>query len=412
MDEKKFLIIVFVLASLFNIIISFFVELWPLGGDPIDHYKWSLKILDGNFPIDRTFLYNGILSVFLYFNHDYWVAQVVNAFISNLFLIPLYYIAKNQFNKKIAIQSVILICIVPFQIFGIAPTPKLLAVFFIFISYYFVLKKDYSWWIAIASTLAFLTHQYSLFFLMPAFLLIFKKNWKRSLLLSSLLIVAVTSWMTFNPGSVFIYYPIAVNGWMSVMNTPPEIIWANFYSTPWYKIIGVRIVNFFIPITPLLFPVVKTIDIIHPIVLHLYKIINFSTQPWAYHYLQSFSGHVGILLYIFAILGLWKLRKTNLVFLIVLSYVVCVLFFGWINLFISSVGLVFAPLLTIISVSQVNKTKNMPRWMMIIFFSLLIEFFLMFITFGWFIEFIKKGLITSGLFGDYANLNSLWKLVH
>jgi len=187
MDEKRFLIIIFVLSSLFNIAISFFIELWPLGHDPISHYQDALGILDGKLPADRTFLYNGILSIFLYFKRDYWVAQIVNAFISSLFIIPFYYIAKKHFGKKNAVWSLILICIIPFRIFGVATTSKLLATFFIFIVYYFVLEKRYSWWIVMASILAFLTHQLSLFFLIPAFYLILRDDWKRAIYLASLL---------------------------------------------------------------------------------------------------------------------------------------------------------------------------------------------------------------------------------
>jgi len=413
MDDRKFLIIIFVLGSLFNICISFFVELWPLGYDPVEHYKWALKILDGKFPTDRTFLYNSVLSVFLYFNQDYWVAQIVNAFISNLFLFPIFYIAKIQFNKRIAMQSVIFICIIPFTIFGIATTPKLLTAFFILIVYYFALKKEYSWWIAIASSLAFLTHQYSLFFLIPAFLLIFKANWIKFLLFSGVLIIVIISWVVFNPSSsMFIYYPIAVNGWEGVKGVTPENIWANFYSTSWYRIIAIRVVNLLIPIVPLLFPAVKAINIIHPIVLELHKTIDFSTQPWVYHYLQSFSGYVGIILYLFAILGVWKLRKTNLVYLISLSYIISILFFGWIHSIAGDVGLVYAPLLTTIAISEIDKKKDRNRWILLIFFSLIIELILMFITFNWFIDFTKENLIMSGSFEEYANLKSLWKLIH
>lgn len=164
-NETKFLVTIFILASILNITISLFVELWPLGRDPTRiHYKQALAMLDGIFPPNRTFLYNGILSVFLYFNQDYWVAQVVNAFISNLFIIPLYYIAKDQVNKKVALQSIILVSLIPFTIFGIATTPKLLAVFFILSVYYFALKNKFNTWFLVLSVLAFLTHQLALFF--------------------------------------------------------------------------------------------------------------------------------------------------------------------------------------------------------------------------------------------------------
>jgi hypothetical protein len=307
---------------------------------------------------------------------------------------------------------VVLINIVPFTIFGIATTPKLLVVFFLLIVYYFVLKKKYSWWISIASVMAFLAHQYSLFFLAPAFLLILKTNRKRALYFSSILIIVILSWMTLSPTeSMFIYYPIAVNGWEGVKGTPKETILADFYSTPWYKIIAIRIVNFFIPITPLLFPLFKTIDFINPITLELHKTIDFSTQPWAYNYLQSFSGYIGILLYLFAILGVWKMKKIDLVYLILSSYIISVLFFGWIHPITGSVGLAYAPFLMMISVYEINKKKR-NRLMMIILFSLLIELILMFITFGWFIEFTKENLIMSGSFEEYAKLNSLWKLAH
>lgn len=81
--------------------------------------------------------------------------------------------------------------------------------------------------------------------------------------------IVIFSWMSFIGGeSKFIYYPFAVKGWGSVGN---ESFWQDFYSTPWYELIGIRVVNFFIPITPLLFPSAKMINTFYPIALQLHK---------------------------------------------------------------------------------------------------------------------------------------------
>jgi len=407
MKEWKLLLTVFVLASVFNIIISFFVEIYPLGYDPIEHYQLSLEILKGNFPTDRTFLYNGILSIFLFFNQDYWITQVVNAFISNLFIFPLYYIAKSQFSRKIAKYSILLITISPFTIFGIATTPKPLVVFFILIVYYFTLKKEFNKWLLISSILALLTHQLSLFFIIPAFILVLKGNWKRGTLFSTILVIILAILVIFNNRiSTMIYFPIAVNGWESVKGGATPEVWADFYSTPWYKMIGTRVVNFFIPITPLLFPTAKTVNMVYPLVLNIHKTVDFSTQPWAYHYMQSLSGGIGIILYMFAVLGVWRMRKTKLLFLIISSYIVCVLFFGYIVPVISSIGLIFFPLFLMIGLTQAK-----DKWMKIIIISLIIELILMFITFGMFIGFTKEVLKASGTIDNYIGFNSLYELI-
>ena len=78
-----------------------------------------------------------------------------------------------------------------------------------------------------------------------------------------------------------------------------------------------------------------------------------------------------LILYSFLIVGMFRLiknkgikksikifMKNDLLFLIISSYIIIILFFGWIVPITSSVGLAFTPLLTIIAISQVYKSKN------------------------------------------------------
>jgi len=402
----------------------------PLGGDWINQYNVAETFLEKEWslPPDRTFLYNFILGFFMsIFNSEYWCAQITNVLISSLILLPTYLIGLRFFNKKIAILSFLLLSIAPFMHWFLYTWPKCFAGFFILIIYYFVMKRKLNVFVGISAAFSFLIHQFSLLYIIPAGLLILYKRKQfnldhRTLLIISIpIIITLSSWYGYNffiRGSVaptiFKYYPIAVNSWETLYGKTSQQIWEDFLKTPIYKPFLVRAINAAIPTVPLIFIIPKLISIYSPIILPLYKSVDFTQIPWTYHHFQTFAGYISLLLYFFFCIGFFKLfkdksRKKDLLILIIGPFLLSLFFFGWIAAFAVSTYLSLTPLLVLIGFWEIGKSKNKDKWILMVFTLAIVETIIFSYWFGLHIQLTKQVMIQTGNV-EYTKLLTVFRI--
>lgn len=426
----KFLLIIFLVQFFIKLLILPNIEFFPMGGDWKTNYELSKTFLNKDWQLsgDRTFLYNFVLGFFMSaFQQGYWYVQIASTLISSLFLLPLYLIGLNFFNKKIAILTFFLLLVAPFMHWTLYTWSKSFASFFIFIVYYFVMKRKLNFFVGIAGAFAFLTHPFSLLYLIPAGLFVlckkkeFKLNWKTTLLVSIPIAIALVSWYIYTSTitpipTIFKYYPIAVKGYEVLYKKSSQEIWKDFIETPIHKIFFVRVVNAVIPTIPLLFLIVKTISLFSPTVLLLHKAVDFSQVPWTYHHLLTFPGHISLLLFIFASIGFLKLFKErsrikDILYLMAGPFLLILFLYGWIVPIGSAVGLPLSPLLALIGFWMVEKTKEKNKWILLIFTLAMLESIIFSYWFGLHIEFTRQVLIQSGGIEEYNKIITVYKFL-
>lgn len=428
--EVKFLLIIFFAQYFMNLLILINVEMFPIGGDWIYHYNISKIFLTKEWvlPTDRTILYNFILAFFMAtLSKEYWCAQIVSVLINSLYLLPLYLIGLKFFSRRIAILTFSLLCISPFLNWSLYTWPKSFVTFFVLIVYYFVMKRELNVFVGLSAGLSYLVHQFSLLYLIPAALLVLYKrkqfdlNHKTLLIILAPIIVALFSWYFYDfsingstVSTIFKYYPITVNGWESLYGKTSHQIWEDFIKTPVYKLILTRIINAAIPTVPLILIIPKLISIYHPIVLPLYKSVDFTQIQWAFHYFQTFAGHISLLLYFFFCVGFFRLfkdkgRKKDLLILIIGPFVLSLFLFGWVLPITMSTLLSLTPLLPLIGFLEIEKSENKNKWLLIVFVLAILETFIFSYWFGLNIQFSKQVNIQTGNF-EYTKLLTVFKI--
>jgi len=429
--EVKFLLIIFFALYLLKLLISINIEMFPTGGDWAVHYNVSKIFLtkDWSFSTDRTILYNFILAFFMaIFRGEYWCAQITNVLISSLILLPIYLIGLRFFNKKIAILSILLLSITPYAHWFLYMWPKCFAGFFILVIYYFLMKRKLNLFVGISAGLSFLIHQFSLLYLIPAGLFILHKRKQfnlnhRSLLTVSIpIVIVLSSWYCYNffihgteVLTVFKYYPIAVNGYKALYEKTNQQIWEDFLKTPIHKPILTRAINAAVPTIPLIFIIPKLITIYSPIVLPLYKSVDFTQIQWTFHHFQTFAGHISLLLYFFFCIGFFKLfknkgRKKDLLILIIGPFSLCLFLFGWVAPITTTMCLPLIPLLPLIGFWEIEKSKNKNKWILIVFTLAILETIIFSYWFGLNIQFTKQIAIQTGDVDKYNKLMTVYKI--
>ena len=428
--EAKFLLIIFFIQFFVKLLILPNIEFFPQGGDWKTNYEISKTFINKEWVLsgDRTFLYNYILGFFMsIFQQDYWYAQVVNALLSSIFLLPLYLIGLKFFSKKIAILSFFLLLISPFIHWTLYTWSKLFAGFFILIVYYFIMRRNLNFFVGLSAALAFLIHPFSLLYIIPAGALIlykreeFKLDNKVVSLVLLPLIITVALWYGYSSivpstrPSIFKYYPIAVGGYESLYEKSGQEILDDFINTPPHKIALTRIANAAIPTVPLTFPALKIIGIFSPITVPLYKSVDLQQIPWSYHHLLTFPGHISVLLFAFAALGFFKLfkdksKKKDLLWLTIGPFLLSLFLFGWIVPLGSNIGLPLSPLLVLIGFWEIEKTKEEKKWIWLIFMLVVLESVVFSYWLGLHIEFTKQVIVQSGSMVEYNKIITAYKL--
>lgn len=354
--DSRFIILVLIIG----LVLKFFLQtLWEYpvtGGDWIAHTLFIPYYFDsGNWtlPHDRTPFFN--LLIYSYHHllgtsiFQYWISQIISVIANSVFVLPAFLIAKNVFNDKVAKISAAFMVITPWLVWqSIYTWPKNLAMYFILLMIYFMFfkkeSKPLSYGLSgLFGALAFLTHNYTAFYILTALLafifvkkiyqhppIILQELFKEKFIYFFIVIVAAIVpyflWMYTSYGEIvtsrLLYYPFSVNGYLQAANGDPEEIFNTFFNTPISSIIGTRISNAIVTLLPVALP-------INPIAT------NFPTYYPVLYYMQDYPGGLSFLMYILVVIWFsrYLFRKTNtntvLVILVMVPFLVTLFIAGW-----------------------------------------------------------------------------------
>ncbi len=368
--ETKILSLLFVSMFTIGILLQTLLPYYPIGGDWFSHYKTSSDYLKNNeitFLNGRPPVFNFLGAMFLkIFADNFWIYQIASVFLNSLVIIPLYLIAKF-FDKRIALTAVIFVLLNSFVLQNTIYTwPKNLTSFFILFFFYFALRNQ-TLFSVLPASLALYTSPISLFFLPAGFIYsYFKKN--KDLLKSALLIIlifmpfALYSLLKTGTGETtpFLLYPIAVNGYESLITEPLSKTIGDFLSKSIYYIIGIRIIVAIMTMFPALLALKFLTLFVNLPVIQIQKTVVVSQVPLLYHFMHSIPGALSTLVYVFSMIGLYNLfkRDRNLFFLFVLPLVFAILYWGWIKAgLMNDLLQPLVPLLIMVAVSQMKSKK-------------------------------------------------------
>lgn len=367
--ETKILLFLFIFQFFIGVFLQTLIPYYPMGGDWFSHYQTSSKISNGNmvFANGRPPVFNILGSMYLkIFSNNFWVFQIASVFLSSLLVIPLYLIAKN-FNKNAAIITIIFVVLNSFVLQNTIYTwPKNLTTFFVLFFFYFIIKNQ-SFFSILPASLALYTSPISLFFIPAGYVYGYlkkNKNLLKSLLILILIFLPFALYSVLKTGSrytdPFILYPIAVNGMEKLVADPISKTFTDFLSKPFYYIIGIRVINFIMTMFPVLLMFKLASLFINIPIIHIQKIVDITQVPILYHFMHSMPGALSMLVYVFSMIGLYKLFKSDkkMFLLIILPLVFGVLYWGWIKAgLVNDLFAPLVPLLIMVAIPQMKSKK-------------------------------------------------------
>lgn len=398
-----FLVLVLILGLVSKLFVQTLWEYPVMGGDWFWHtfrIPYAFGMGDWSPSKDKTPLFN--LLIYSYHRllgtslYQYWVSQIISVVINSVYIFPAYLIARRAFGDRVAKISALFMLVTPFLIFNTIYTwPKNAAMYGILMMIYFLFFSEHDIKLryplaGFFAGLGFLFHNYALFYIgIAVILLVYKEKMYEALLskdiisnlkklsyFSLVLLIFLAPYFVWVysdhetvSNSRTIYYPIAVKGYESAFNQTPEELWETFKATPLKEIIMVRISNAIVTFTPATLP-------INPYAT------NFRTYNPIFYYNQDYPGALSTLLYLLVVIWFirYMLGKTNtdpvLVGFLFLPWIISLVFYGW-----REWGLLTGwlhptlPLLIIIGFNEVHKWNNKLKYYLIyvIFISAIIE---------------------------------------
>ena len=248
------------------------------------------------------------------------IAQILNC----LFIIPAFYLTRKIFNRKAALLT--LLFLIPSQFFlynAFFSWPKSLVAFFIVASWYFIVvdkRFRYVAVAAVASGLAYLTHDLAVLYIGASFIfLLINKRIRDAFIVGVGSALFALPWLflssvVFHRPSSFIYYPI------STVDIPQpgrikETIDTFLHTSP-LRLIMIRVESIFYLLAPYQLVIPEAAQ-------------GIMRKIWAVG-IYSVPGALGFGLVIPAILGFFKKNKIiGLSILIFGPIVLCALIIGW-----------------------------------------------------------------------------------
>jgi len=357
-SEVNFLTLILIISLVSKFFIQTLWEYPVMGGDWYGHTlirPYRFDIGDWTPPRDRTPLFN--LLIYAYHHllgtslYQFWISQIISVVANSVFIVPAYLIAKRVFGNNIARISVAFMIITPFLVENAIYTwPKNMAAYFTLLMIYFLFfsenenKKLHYTLAGVFSALGFLTHNYVMFYIIVSIiaLIYVKKVHNQSPMVSLqrflkskyiyyfiamvVVVIPYLLWMYSFYGTIstskFIYYPFAVEGYDAALNGTTQELFNTFYNTPIQQIIGIRIINAVVTLTPAALP-------INPVATH------FRTYNPIYYYSHDYPGALSTLMYILIVTWFFKylLKKTKtssvLVMFVVLPFIITLFMWGW-----------------------------------------------------------------------------------
>lgn len=354
--DARFIVLVFIIGLVSKFFLQTLWEYPVMGGDWFGHafqVPFGFDTGDWTPPRDRTQLfslliysYHKLLGTSLY---QYWISQIISVIVNSVYIFPAYLIAKKGFGDRVAKFSSLFMLVTPFLIFNTLYTwPKNAAMYGILMMIYFLFLSEHDIKLryplaGFFAGLGFWFHNYAVFYIMIAVLmLIYKEKMYRKLLskdifnnakkLSYFLLVLLVvlspyfAWVYSHYGTVstskFIYYPFAVKGYESALDGDKQELFNTFYSTPIKEIIMIRISNAIVTLTPAALP-------INPIAA------GFPTYNPIFYYSHDYPGALSTLMYLLVVM--WFIRyiigktKTDsvLVGFLALPLIINLILYGW-----------------------------------------------------------------------------------
>ena len=383
-----FLIVILIIS----LVSKFFIQtLWQypvMGGDWYGHtliIPYKFNIGDWIPPRDRTpffnlliYSYHHLLGTSLY---QYWVSQIVSVVANSVFILPAYLIAKKAFGDNIARISAAFMIITPFLVKqAIYTWPKNMAMYFVLLMIYFMFFRDrpeankMNYGLAgFFGALGFLTHNYVVVYIFTTLVAFVytKELYKKPLAIPYELLknksayfffalIAVTVpyflWVYSFYGTIFtsrfIYYPFAVTGYDLALHGEPKEIFETFFATSPLHIIGIRIFNAVVTLTPAALP-------INPVAT------QFRTYNPIYYYSHDYPGALSTLMYFLVLLWFFRylLRKTKtdkaLAMFVVMPFILYLIVCGWLDWGLLTAGLhPTLPILIMLGFNELYKFKD------------------------------------------------------
>lgn len=371
--ENRVVVYVFLLQFSIGILLQLFLPYYPIGSDWFRHYQASEKYLAGDFATayGRTPMFNILSAMFLeVLSNHFWVYQASSVFLNSLLIVPLYLIAKD-FNKRYAFLTILFVALNSFVLQNTVYTwPRNFSIFFIFFSYYFVIKNRMTL-SSFTSAAAFFAHVSTMFSIIPVYIYGYmakRKNILKSVLLIGILLLPIMVYYAINTGtqespdtpSSFFLYPFAVNGYESTINRSAGAVFSDFLSKPFYYIVEIRIIDFIMTTTPSLL-VLKLVSLFTTIpIIQIQKTVVVSEIPMIYHWLLSFPGALSSIVYAFSLIGLYKMfhKDRKFFWLLVMPMILGLLYWGWIKAgIVNDLLPASVPLLIMVGVSQMKSKK-------------------------------------------------------
>lgn len=369
-SETKILLLLFISHFLIGILLQTLIPYYPIGGDWFSHYQTSsdyvetgkITLLNGRPPV-----FNFLGAMYLEaFSNNFWVFQIASVFLNSLLIIPLYLIAKI-FNKRAVLITIVFVILNSFVLQNTIYTwPKNLTTFFVLFFFYFVIKNQ-TLFSTLPAALALYTSPISLFFIPAGYIYGFlKKNNHlfKSILILILVFLPFAFYSLLKTGSgettPFLLYPIAVNGYEKLITDTPSKTFSDFLNKPFYYIVGIRVITFLMTFFPALLSL-KFIDFFIQLpIIQIQKTVAVSQVPMLYHFMHSIPGSLSTLVYIFGLIGLYRLfwRDRAMFLLVLLPLVFSIIYWGWIKAgIINDLLQPLVPMLIMVAVSQMKSKK-------------------------------------------------------
>lgn len=378
------------LILIIGLVFRFFVQtLWEypvMGSDWYGHAllrPYMFNIGDWTPPQERTPLFN--LLIYSYHHllgtslYQYWMSQIISVVANTVFILPAYLIAKKVFNDNIAKVSTAFMIITPFLVNSAIYTwPKNMAMYFSLLAIYFMFfrakpeENKFNYGLTgFFAALGFLTHDYILFYVFTALIIFIyvKKLYKKPLTIPHELFenkfiyffvsfAAVTIpyflWIYYFYGTIstprsVIYYPLAVEGYWSIGS--PQEVFETFFNTPISHIIGIRIFNAVVTLTPVALP-------INPVAT------QYPSYNPIYYYSHDYPGALSTLMYVLVVVWVvrYLFRKTKtdnvLTMFVVIPFILFLTICGWLDWGLLTLGLhPTIPILIMLGFNELYKFK-------------------------------------------------------